>query len=62
MMNFSSESELSDEYYIILILQSCVFFFLSVITFWKSKNASIFFNRLFSGRKVNLVGTLGGHE
>lgn len=34
----------------------------SVITFWSSKNTSTFFNSIFSGsgRKMNLVGSLGG--
>jgi len=27
-----------------------------------SKNASIIFNSIFSGKKVNLVGNLGGHK
>jgi len=37
-------------------------FFVPVITFWVGKNASIFFNSIFSGRKANLVGTLGGKK
>jgi len=41
----------------------CVFFFVcSVTTFWDSKNGSIFFIRILSGRKVNLVGTLWGQN
>jgi len=36
-----------------------VSFFVSVITFWSSKSASIFKLNPVSDRKVNLVGTLG---
>jgi len=34
----------------------------SVVAFWDSKNAWIFFNSIFSDRKVNLVATLGGEK
>jgi len=36
-----------------------LFLFVSVIIFWGSKNALIFFIGIFSGRTVNLVGTSG---
>jgi len=36
----------------------CIFF-VHVITFWGSKNVSFFCFTIFSGRKKNLVGTLG---
>jgi len=32
----------------------------SVILFWDSKNASISFNSIFSGRIVNLAGSFRG--
>jgi len=50
----------------VLILQYCVIFYLFIylfvsgITFWGSKTPSIFFNSIFSGRKVNQVGILWG--
>jgi len=34
----------------------------SIITFWDSKYASIFFNSIFSGTRVNLVGSLVGQK
>jgi len=46
-----------------LILQCCIYgFFVSVITFWDSKNVSIFFNSIFYDRKVNPVSTLVGQK
>lgn len=45
---FILNSQRSDEY-------EKVFF---AIIFWNSKNASIFYSSIFSGRNVNLVGTL----
>jgi len=39
----------------------CVFFiFVSVMTAWGDKSASIFFNSNFYGRKVNLGSAFGG--
>jgi len=34
------------------------FLFVAVITFWGSENDSIFVNSIFSGSKVNVIGTL----
>jgi len=53
------DSERSDE--CIDFTMMCVFF-VSVITFWSSKSASIFRLSPVSDRKVNLVGTLGGQK
>jgi len=36
-----------------------LFFFVSVITVWGSKTASIFFNSILFDGKVNLVGAFG---
>jgi len=40
----------------------CFFFVCLSSTLWtvKNKNAYIFFNSIFPGKKVNLVGTWGG--
>lgn len=43
----------------VLILQICVVFYVSIITFNDIENVSIFFNSIFSHRKVNLVVIFG---
>jgi hypothetical protein len=52
------DSERSDGIYWFYNDVYFVFFFVSVITFWGSKNALIFLNSNFSERKVNVDGTL----
>jgi len=37
-------------------------FFVSVITFWSSKNAWILYFSIFSGRDINIVGSYDGQN
>ncbi|KAF0720347.1 Uncharacterized protein FWK35_00026654, partial [Aphis craccivora] len=57
----SLDSERSDEC-IDFTMCVLIFFFFSVITFWGSKNASIFDFSTSFDQKVNLIGTLGGQK